>query len=170
MQAQPHLEPIDKRAYRWALPILLLVTFITAALGAAASVDAAKFYAELVKPVWAPPAGVFGPVWTVLYSMMAASAWLVVRARGWRGAVLPLTAYLIQLGCNALWSWLFFYWHAGLAALNEIALLWLSIAFTMLLFWRVRPLAGMLLVPYLLWASFAAALTYTVCKLNPLLL
>jgi benzodiazapine receptor len=153
-----------------ALLILLLVTAGAAGLGSIASITATDFYAQLVKPDWAPPAGVFGPVWTVLYLMMALSAWLVVNQAGWQSSRLELTVYFVQLALNALWSWLFFYWHAGAAALLDIALLWLAIVYTVVLFRRVRPGAALLLVPYLLWVSFAAALTWSVYQLNPQLL
>jgi benzodiazapine receptor len=153
-----------------ALIIVLLVTAAAAALGSIASVTAPDFYAQLIKPVWAPPAGVFGPVWTALYLMMALSAWLVVSQLGWQSSRLELTVYFVQLALNALWSWLFFYWRVGTAALVDIALLWLAIIYTMVLFRRVRQGAALLLVPYLLWVSFAAALTWSVVRLNPQLL
>src|SRR5690242_8847322 len=89
----------------------LLVTFAAAGLGAAASIHAAAFYAELNRPSWAPPANVFGPVWSVLYSMMAIAAWLVWRSEGENRRALAIFA--AQLIANALWSWLFFAWHKG---------------------------------------------------------
>jgi len=145
----------------------LIVTFIAAAIGAAASVEASSFYRQLVQPQWAPPPSVFGPVWTTLYLLMGIAAWLVWRVDGWRAARGALTLYLLQLGLNALWSWLFFGWHRGALAFADIILLWLLIVATVITFWRVRPLAGALLVPYLLWVSFAAALNYVVWRLNP---
>ncbi len=81
---------------------------------------AASFYATLVLPAWAPPAGVFGPAWTLLYAMMAIAAWLVWRERGWRGARPALWLYLVQLAINALWSWLFFGWKLGALAFADI--------------------------------------------------
>lgn len=148
----------------------LVVSFIAAGIGAAASVHARSFYTELVRPGWAPPSAVFGPVWTVLYTLMGIAAWLVWRAKGLRAARIPLTLFLVQLALNALWSWLFFGWHLGASAFADIVLLWLLIATTLVLFWRVRLLAGVLLVPYLLWVSFAATLCYSVWQLNPQLL
>jgi len=145
----------------------LIVTFVAAAIGAAASVEASSFYRQLVQPQWAPPPSVFGPVWTTLYLLMGIAAWLVWRVDGWRAARGALTLYLLQLGLNALWSWLFFGWHRGALAFADIILLWLLIVATVITFWRVRPLAGALLVPYLLWVSFAAALNYVVWRLNP---
>lgn len=145
----------------------LVISFIAAGIGAAASVQASSFYAELVRPSWAPPSAVFGPVWTVLYALMGIAAWLVWRAKGFRAARASLVLFLVQLAVNALWSWLFFGWHLGAPAFADIVLLWLLIVTTLALFWRVRLLAGVLLIPYLLWVSFASVLCYSVWQLNP---
>lgn len=145
----------------------LLLTFAAAAVGAAASMNSAEFYAQLNRPDWAPPASWFGPVWSALYLMMAVAAWLVWRQRGWVKARGALLLFVSQLVLNALWTWLFFAWHQGALAVADIALLWLMIVGTLVAFWRVRPLAGALLLPYLLWVSFAAALSYTMWQLNP---
>ncbi len=149
---------------------LLAIMAIVATLGATASISAPGFYAELVKPSWAPPASVFGPAWTTLYLLMTLAAWLVVRERGWLNARVAMSVYFGQLILNALWSWLFFAWRNGNGALLDIALLWLMIVANVMLFWRVQRWAGLLLIPYLLWVSFAAMLTWTVVKLNPALL
>jgi tryptophan-rich sensory protein len=143
------------------------VAFVAAAIGAVASVQAASFYGQLAQPSWAPPASVFGPVWSVLYAMMGIAAWLVWREGGFAARRRALTVFLVQLALNALWSWLFFAWHHGALALLDIALLWVLIVVTIVLFWRVRPLAGALLLPYLAWVSFASALNYAVWQLNP---
>jgi benzodiazapine receptor len=148
----------------------LVVSFITAAIGGAASVNAAPFYGELVRPEWAPPSFLFGPVWTILYILMGIAAWLVWRVGGFRAARSALMLFLAQLALNALWSWLFFAWQRGGLAFADILLLWLLIVATIVLFWRVRPLAGVLLVPYLLWVTFASALNYAIWRLNPQLL
>lgn len=145
----------------------LVISFIAAGIGAAASVQASSFYAELVRPSWAPPSAVFGPVWTILYALMGIAAWLVWRAKGFRAARASLVLFLVQLAVNALWSWLFFGWHLGAPAFADILLLWLLIVTTLALFWRVRLLAGVLLIPYLLWVSFASVLCYSVWQLNP---
>lgn len=147
-----------------------LVTFLAAALGARASISASSFYADLVLPAWAPPAGLFGPVWTVLYAMMALAAFLVWRERGWRAAAPALTLYLLQLGVNALWSWLFFGWKLGALAFADILLLLALIVATLVAFWRVHKLAAYLLLPYLAWVSFASVLNYAVWQANPGLL
>jgi tryptophan-rich sensory protein len=148
----------------------LAVSFIAAAIGSAASIQAGPFYTQLVRPEWAPPPGLFGPVWTVLYALMGIAAWLVWRVGGFRAARTALTLFLVQLVVNALWSWLFFGWHLGALAFADIVLLWVLIVATLFAFWRIRPLAGALLIPYLLWVSFASVLNYSVWQLNPQIL
>lgn len=129
-----------------------------------ASRDAGDFYLSLDRPDWAPPGWLFAPVWSVLYFLQGVAAWMVWRTRGWSAAI---WLFLAQLALNALWTWLFFAWRQGAAAFAEIVVLWVLIVATLLSFWRVRPWAGLLLVPYLLWVSFAAALTYAVWSANP---
>lgn len=145
----------------------MAVAFAAAAVGAAASIEAGSFYAELARPAWAPPGSVFGPVWTVLYALMGVAAWLVWRRGGFRAARGALTLFLLQLVPNALWSWLFFAWHRGALAFGDVLLLWLLVLATLIAFWRVRPLAGALLVPYLAWVSFATILSRAIWRLNP---
>lgn len=145
----------------------IAVVAVAAALGTVASVNAASFYASLTQPSWAPPAGVFGPVWTVLYIAMAVAAWLVWKRAGWRGAGATLALFCVQLALNALWSWLFFAWHRGAAALADLAVLWILVLVVTVRFFRVSKLAGALLVPYLLWLTFAGALNYAVLQRNP---
>ncbi|WP_312106763.1 TspO/MBR family protein [Stenotrophomonas indicatrix] len=146
------------------------VTFLAAALGARASISAADFYASLTLPAWAPPASVFGPVWTVLYALMALAAWLVWRQGGWRAAAPALALYLLQLALNVLWSWLFFGWKQGALAFADIALLLALIVAMIVAFHRVRPAAAWLLLPYLAWVTFASALNYAVWQANPAVL
>ena len=160
-----------RRSVLWDLLGLLgwlLAAFVTAAVGAVASVDAASFYAQLSKPSWAPPAWVFGPVWTVLYGLMGIAAWLVWRSPAPKRAA--LTLFAAQLAANALWSWLFFAWHRGALAAVEILVLLALIVAMIVAFWRSSRLAAWLLVPYLLWVSFASVLTWTVWRSNPTLL
>jgi benzodiazapine receptor len=151
----------------WGLAGWLLVTFAAAAVGAIASIEASSFYLQLARPVWAPPAGVFGPVWSVLYTLIGIAAWRVWRQGGFRLQRAALTLFLVQLVLNALWSWLFFGWHRGALAFADIVLLLASILATLIAFWRAERLAGALLVPYLAWVSFASALNFAVWQLNP---
>lgn len=149
----------------------LALCVATSSLGALASINARSFYAGLIRPDWAPPGWVFGPVWSALFLAMALAAWLVWRVpQDSPARSRALRWFVIQLAANALWSWLFFAWHLGGAAFVEVLLLWLLIASTLLAFWRVQRLAALLLLPYLLWVSFAAVLNYTVWQLNPELL
>ena len=145
----------------------LLASFAAGALGSLASLNASGFYGQLVQPTWAPPAWLFGPVWTVLFALMGIAAWLVWREHGFRRARSALMVYAVQLVANALWTWMFFAWQQGAAAFVEIVLLWLLIATTILLFWRLHRLAAVLLLPYLAWVSFAAALNLSLWRLNP---
>lgn len=161
------MHPLSTQKNILGLLAWLALCFVAAAIGAAASIQAGPFYMQLLRPEWAPPPGVFGPVWSVLYAMMGIAAWLVWRVGGFRAARLALVLFLIQLAVNALWSWLFFGWHRGALAFADILLLWVLIAGTVISFWRVRPLAGALLLPYWLWVSFAVALNYAVWQLNP---
>jgi len=146
----------------------LLVAFAAGSVGAVASVDAASFYAQLSKPSWAPPAALFGPVWSALYALMGVAAWLVWRSPGSKGAALGL--FGAQLAANALWSWLFFAWHRGALAAVEVLVLLALIVATIGAFRRTSRLAALLLVPYLLWVSFASVLTWAVWRSNPGLL
>ena len=146
----------------------LLAAFAAGAVGAIASVDAASFYAQLSKPSWAPPAWVFGPVWSTLYGLMGVAAWLVWRSPGSKGPALGL--FGAQLAANALWSWLFFAWHRGTLAAVEVLVLLAFIATMVVAFWRTSRLAALLLVPYLLWVSFASVLTWAIWRSNPGLL
>ena len=150
-----------------AFAIVFVVTFAAAGIGAAASVNAGRFYLALNRPSWAPSPAVFGPVWTILYILIALAAFLVVREAGWRSALVPLAVFVLQLALNAVWTWLFFRWHLGGAAFLDIVVLLVLVAFTTWLFWGVRPLAGVLLLPYLCWVGFATVLTWSVWRLNP---
>ena len=148
----------------------LALSFAAAAAGAVASAQAGAFYGQLARPAWAPPGWLFGPVWSVLYTLMGVAAWLVWREGGWRGAAGALSVFLAQLAANALWTWLFFAWRQGGQAFAEILLLWALIVATMVVFWRVSRLASLLLAPYLLWVSFASALAFALWRMNPGLL
>ena len=149
------------------LASIIVVTALAALLGLVASFDAPEFYQALAKPSWAPPAWVFGPAWTMLFVLMAASAWLVVKARALSRSRSELTLYGAQLVLNAAWTWLFFHWHMVVAAFVEVLILLAMVAITARAFHRVKPLAGRLMVPYIAWVSFASVLTYCVRQGNP---
>ncbi|TDR19448.1 TspO/MBR related protein [Marinicella litoralis] len=160
----------SKQQQIFGLVFWLLLCFGISAIGAMASIQARSFYVELIQPAWAPPGWLFGPVWTVLYAMMAIAAWLVWRQGGFKENRVALTLFLLQLFINGLWSWLFFAWQMGAASLFNIVVLWGLIVATLWTFIRTSHWAAGLLVPYLLWVSFATALNYAMWQLNPQIL
>lgn len=124
------------------------------------------WYAGLEKPPGTPPGWVFAPVWTTLYLLMAVAAWLVWKRDGFAGAGLPLTLFLAQLLFNAVWSWLYFGLQWPGLALVDLVLLWGVLLMTVIAFWRHRPLAAVLLLPYLAWVSYAGYLNAGIWWLN----
>lgn len=160
------MQEFSRRNQVFGLAFWLLASFSAAAVGALASVNSREFYQSLDRPSWAPPGWVFGPVWTVLYAVQGVAAWLVWRQRGVRGARVELGLFAGQLILNAIWTWLFFQWRLGAVAFGEIIVLAGMICATVVVFWRVRPLAGGLLIPYLLWVLFACALAYSIWRRN----
>lgn len=142
----------------------VLLCFVVAWFGSRYSPGTS--YQVLRKPAWTPPAWVFGPVWTVLYALMGVAAWLVWKEGGFGHAAIPLSLFLLQLALNGAWSWLFFGLEQRGVACVEILLLWLAILATLITFWNARPLAGALLLPYLAWVSFAAALNFAIWRMN----
>ena len=124
------------------------------------------WYQTLVRPAIAPPNWVFGPVWTLLYALMAIAAWRVELAAPSPLRTWGLVLFLLQLALNFLWSFLFFKQHAIGAALAEVVVLWASIGATALVFARVSPPAAWLMAPYLAWVSFATVLNGAYWRLN----
>lgn len=184
MGKQTHRPAIQAQLARiqWpALAVALGIPFIAAAVGSAATNHSLpSWYRWLRKPAWNPPTWIFGPVWTVLYLLMGVASWLV-----WRQGQLSaeeettqdqraahaevrgaLTFYSIQLGFNTLWSVIFFGLRRIDLALVEIALLWATILVNLISFYRIRPLAGLLLIPYQLWVTFAVFLNVRIWQLN----
>ena len=129
-------------------------------LGVAGTADE---YSSLRQPSWAPPSWLFGPVWTVLYVMIAVAGWLVWRRTGWSSA---LTVYAVQLVLNAIWTPIFFGFGRYGLALADIAVLWLLIGATIWLFRPGSRLAALLLIPYWLWVTFATALNFAIWHAN----
>lgn len=149
-------------------PVRVLFVFVaavvvTAVVGSLFSVSAGEEYLGLRRPDWAPPAWLFGPVWTVLYGLIALSGWLAWRRGASRG---ELTLFGVQLVLNALWTPLFFGlgWYG--VAFAEIVLLWLAIVAVIVVFWWRSRAAAVLLTPYLAWVSFAGALNMSIAVLN----
>lgn len=162
--------PFSRRQQLLGLVGWFLLVFTAAASGALASLDAGDFYTQLRRPGWAPPPWLFAPVWTILYVMMAISAWLVWRSGKSTRIQAALVLFMAQLVLNALWTWLFFAWHEGALAFGEILLLWVLLAATIGSFWPLQRLAALLLLPYLAWVTFASVLCLSVWLLNPAML
>jgi benzodiazapine receptor len=147
-----------------------LMAFLIIALlvGAAGSLftepSIPTWYAGLVKPDFNPPNWLFAPVWTALYILMAVAAWRVWRITGTKAP--EMWAWMIQLTLNFFWSAIFFSAHLLLSALVEMTALWLAIAVTAVLFFRKDRIAGLLLLPYLAWVSFAWVLNWAIWQLN----
>lgn len=141
----------------------VVICFLTSAAGA--FFPPGEWYASLNRPFYAPPNWVFGPVWTVLYLMIATSGWLVWRTKQSTG--LAMSIYAAQLVLNGAWTCLFFGLQRPGVALIEIAILFLLILATILVFRRYSKTASFLLIPYLLWVSFATVLNYGFWSLNP---
>lgn len=124
------------------------------------------WYDTIAKPEFTPPNWVFPIVWPVLYLCMAIAVWLVWKDFGFEEGRRPLQWFILQLILNAAWSWLFFGRHSIGVALGEIALLWVAILFTIILFWYRNKAAAGLMIPYLLWVSYAVALNLAIWQLN----
>ena len=145
----------------------VLLCFAVAGFGGwATSTSVSTWYQTLEKPAWTPPGSVIGLVWNVLYASMAVAAWLVWRRRADKPLALAMTCFGSQLALNLLWSVCFFLLRSPGLALLEICVLWVAVALTLLMFWRVSTAAGLLFVPYLAWVSFAGFLNATVWKMN----
>ena len=156
---------------RFALLSILVLCYAVAALGALSTAPSIPtWYANLNKPSFNPPNYLFAPVWTALYGLMAVAAWLVWRTPR-EGSTASrrldgLMLFALQLILNALWTPIFFSLHKLLAALIVILFLWIAILLTTIRFWQLKPLAGALLLPYLAWVAFAAALNLSILRLN----
>ncbi len=149
------------------LVLLVAICLGAAGLGSMATTpEIAGWYRGLAKPSWNPPAWLFGPVWTVLYLMMAVAAWMVWRSGEYRIAQRPLVWFAVQLASNIAWSWIFFGLHQPGWAFVEILALWLAIVITTIRFFERSKVAGSLMMPYLLWVSFASVLNFTLWRLN----
>lgn len=148
--------------------IAVVVCLAVGGLSGFATTDAIEgWYATINKPSFNPPNWIFGPVWTTLYIMMGVAAGLVWKA-GWDKAEVKsaLTIFGIQLLLNGLWSIIFFSWQSALWALVEILMLLAFIVFTIVRFMPINATAAYLLVPYLLWVSFATVLNASIWWLN----
>lgn len=145
---------------------LVLVLFMAACLLAGfigSQFEPGTWYELMNKPAWTPPDAVFMPVWITLYVLMGLAAWLAWERGGLGGAH---ALFFAQLVLNAGWSWFFFGLHRTGWALGEMIVLWLLVLAATVAFWRRRPAAGALMLPYLFWLAFAAALNYELWRMN----
>ncbi len=145
-----------------SLIVFLVMTTVVAAVAGAFSPG--EWYAGLAKPEWTPPNWLFGPVWSLIYLLIAIAGWLVWRSKG---LGIGLLFWFIQLGLNGLWSYFMFAEHRIDYAMFDITAMWVAIVGFMATSWRVSKLAVLLFVPYLAWVSFAAALNLVIWQLNP---
>jgi translocator protein len=150
-----------------SLIFFLIGCFAVAGLGSFATVpEIPVWYANLRKPAWTPPNWLFGPVWTALYLAMAIAAWMVWRRTGWEGSNGALWLFVIQLALNLSWSFIFFKFHSPPWAFVEIVVLWIMIAATIAKFAGISRASAILLAPYLVWVTYAAALNFAVWRMN----
>jgi tryptophan-rich sensory protein len=145
----------------------LALCFLAAYLGSIATMPAiSTWYALLNKPFFNPPNWIFGPVWTLLYFLMAVSAWLIWQEEWDNDIRLALSLFAAQLALNVLWSFLFFNLGSPLLGFVEILFLWLAIFLTVRAFFKISSTAGWLMVPYILWVTFAAVLNLAIVLMN----
>jgi len=149
------------------LAVSIAVCFGAAGVGSMLTTPSiGGWYATLMKPAWTPPNWLFGPVWSLLYLAMSVAAWMVWRRAGFSGARFALALFAAQLVLNVCWSAIFFWAHRPGLAFAEITLLGLLILATMVAFRPLSRTAAGLMAPYLLWVAFAAALNFSIWRLN----
>ncbi|XP_063685424.1 tryptophan-rich protein TspO-like [Bolinopsis microptera] len=162
---------MDKRDFVVFAGFLILMEGVGALMGMMTAPGGAMrpdddWFDNLVKPSWNPPNWVFGPVWTLLYFMIALSAFKVYRKIGFSQA-LPWMVFFIQITLNFAWPLIFFVGHQLLGGLIDILLMLVFIILNISVFIPVEKSAGLLLLPYLAWVTFATYLNYTLWRLNP---
>lgn len=159
-------EQLRASLIRWSLvcvPGCLLLGVLPARIWTADS----SWFQQLIKPAIYPPSAAFGIVWPILFVMMGFALALVGSAWGARGRGLAIAIFAVQFLVNLAWTPVFFGAHRLTGGLVVLAVLDLLVILTTILFWRVRKLAGVLLLPYLAWVLFATALNYEILRLNP---
>ena len=163
-------DTVDYPRRHWLLNALFAVTpvAVAAVLGNLATIpNIPGWYAGLIKPAFSPPNWIFGPVWAVLYVMIAYAFFRVLHApRFMPGRSGAIALFIVQMALNASWSWAFFAARNPGAGVAVIAAMWLAIVLTLLAFRRVDGLASLCLAPYLAWVSFAAVLNVAIWRLN----
>ncbi len=157
-----------KRLNYFSLLFFILISQLAGLIGAVATTPAIRnWYVYLNKPFFTPPNWIFAPVWTLLFLLMGISASLVYQKGLFRKEVKKaLYFFIIQLTLNILWSYLFFGYKLLFVAFIEIVVLWFFIFLTLKSFYKVEKISGLLMIPYLLWVSFASFLNLAVFLLN----
>lgn len=158
--------PRDLDTLTMALGFLGFVLFVVAVASTGAMFKPGAWYQALDKPAWTPPNWLFPIAWTLLYFAIAVAGWLAWRNAGFDAAGPAYAIYFLQLCLNAAWSWLFFGLHRMDLALLDMAALWIAIVANIVLFYAIQPLAGYLLIPYLIWVTYAAALNFKIWQMN----
>jgi tryptophan-rich sensory protein len=149
------------------IALALAAELLAYAFAHAASPETMRWYGALAKPGWLPPQRWFAPIWAALYVSMGSGVWLIWRERYHRARAQALLAYALQLLLNASWAPLFFGLHDIGASLFVCVVLWISIAWTVREFARIRPLAAIIILPYLTWVGVATVMNLSLWKLNP---
>ncbi len=159
---------MEKTRRQWAVlaGFILLCLSVAAIGGLSTRTSVGTWYVTLNKPSWTPPSWAFGPVWTVLYLMMAVSGWLVWRSPESRARSRALAIYGVQLGLNLAWSFLFFGLRSPALGALDITLLWLAIGAFVSSAWPVSRSASYLFLPYWVWVTYASTLNYSISWLN----
>jgi len=151
-----------------ALTLWLAICYLAAWIGAQVSpgIGPSDWYNTIEKPSWNPPNWLFGPVWSLLYTTMGIAAWIVWKEHRWTNAGRALNFFLIQLALNTGWSWVFFGAQSPGWALIHIIVLLAAIVYTTILFFEKSKISGYLMIPYILWVSFATVLNGAIWWLN----
>ncbi|PJC45221.1 TspO protein [Candidatus Pacearchaeota archaeon CG_4_9_14_0_2_um_filter_30_8] len=153
---------------KWVkLIFAILISQLAGIIGSLFTITSTNsWYTTIIKPSFNPPNWIFGPVWTLLYLLMGISLYLILTTKKSKNRKIGLYLFFTQLVLNTLWSILFFGLHSPLAAFIEIILLWISILLTIKYFYKVNKKASYLLIPYILWVTFAAILNLSIVIIN----
>lgn len=157
---------IEKKINWWKLIVSVVVCQLAGGIGSLFTApNITGWYGTLQKPSFNPPNWIFGPVWTTLFVLMGISLYLIWNSKSPKKNI-AITVFGVQLGLNVLWSVLFFGMQNPFLAFCEIILLWVAILASMILFWPIAKKTTWLLLPYILWVSFASILNFTLWQLN----
>ena len=147
-----------------SLGLILLVTFLASGVGSfVTSSFKEPWYSEILLPTFNPPSWVFGPVWTTLYILMSLAAWLAWKQTSDKKI---LQIYFIHLFFNSLWSIIFFGFHQIFIALIDLGIIIIFIIWLMKIYYQVNKISFLLMIPYLLWSSYALMLNVAIFYLN----